>query len=54
MIDFESEKDDCIVEEAIEDMVIAIIRLQNLTDRNFVIIQLQDLLDEMLNAKDPI
>lgn len=54
MIDFESEKDDYIVEEAIEDMVIAIIRLQNLTDRNFVIIQLQDLLDEMLNAKDPI
>jgi len=35
------------VDDAIQDFVMAVIRLQNLTDKNFVIIQLQDLLEEM-------
>jgi len=36
------------VDEAIQDLTMAIIRLQNLTDKNFVIIQLQDLLEEII------
>jgi len=36
------------VDEAIQDLTMAIVRLQNLTDKNFVIIQLQDLLEEMI------
>lgn len=35
------------VDDAIQDLVMAVVRLQNLTDKNFVIIQLQDLLEEM-------
>ena len=36
------------VDEAIQDLTMAIVRLQNLTDKNFVIIQLQDLLEEII------
>ena len=39
------------VDEAIQDLIMAIVRLQNLTDKNFVIIQLQDLLEEMTRSE---
>lgn len=39
------------VDEAIQDLIMAIVRLQNLTDKNFVIIQLQDLLEEMTRGE---
>ena len=39
------------VDDAIQDLVMAVVRLQNLTDKNFVIIQLQDLLEEMTQSE---
>ncbi len=39
------------VDEAIQDLIMAIVRLHNLTDKNFVIIQLQDLLEEMTRSE---
>lgn len=39
------------VDEAMQDLVMAVVRLQNLTDKNFVIIQLQDLLEEMTGSE---
>lgn len=39
------------VDEAIQDLIMVIVRLQNLTDKNFVIIQLQDLLEEMTKSE---
>jgi len=39
------------VDEAMQDLVMAVVRLQNLTDKNFVIIQLQDLLEEMTRSE---
>jgi len=39
------------VDEAIQDLIMTIVRLQNLTDKNFVIIQLQDLLEEMTRSE---
>ena len=39
------------VDEAIQDLIMAIVSLQNLTDKNFVIIQLQDLLEEMTRGE---
>jgi len=39
------------VDDAIQDLVMAVVKLENLTDKNFVIIQLQDLLEEMTQSE---
>ena len=39
------------VDEALQNLIVAIIKLQNITDKNFVIIQLQDLLEEMTRSE---
>ena len=35
------------IDDAIQDLVMAVVRLQNLTDKYFVISQIQELLKEM-------